>query len=137
MPEPDFVARVLVVDDYKPFRRFLWEVLRKQPGLQVIDEASDGPEAIQKVRDLKPDLILLDIGLPRLNGIETARYLSRFHPEVKVLFISQSADPDVIQEALAGSAHGYIWKQTANAELLPAVEAVLQGNRFVSSQLGG
>ncbi len=92
-------------------------------------------EAVQKARDLKPDLILLDIGLPKLNGIEAAHRLLQFVPAAKVLFISQNNDADVIAAALSDGAKGYVWKESANADLLPAIEAVLRGDRFLSSQL--
>ncbi len=129
------VVSILVVDDYEPFRRFLCETLKARPELNVVGEASNGIEAIQKARDLKPDLLLLDIGLPKLSGIEAARRIHKINPEAKVLFISQNNDADVITAALSNGAKGYISKATANADLLPAIEAVLRGDPFVSSQL--
>ncbi len=80
-------------------------------------------------------MILLDIGLPKLNGIEAAHRLLQFVPAAKVLFISQNNDADVIAAALSDGAKGYVWKESANADLLPAIEAVLRGDRFLSSQL--
>ncbi len=127
-------VRILVVDDYEPFRRFLYETLKTRPELKVIGEAADGLEAVQKATDLKPDLVLLDVGLPKLNGIEAAHHLSKVIPEAKILFISQSTDAEVIAEALSTGAKGYVWKAAANADLLPAIEAVLRGDHFVSSQ---
>ncbi len=135
MPNSSVIIRILVVDDYEPFRRFVCETLKTKTELQVIGEASDGLEAVQKAKDLKPDLALLDIGLPKLNGIEVAHRLSRLIPEVKVLFISQNNDANVITAALNSGAKGYVLKGTANADLLPAIAAVLRGDRFVSSQL--
>jgi DNA-binding NarL/FixJ family response regulator len=128
-------VRVLVVDDYEPFRRFLCETLEARPELQVIGEASDGFQAVQKADELQPDLILLDIGLPKLNGIEAAHRISRLVPSAKILFISQESDTDVVAAALSNGAKGYLRKQNANSELLSAVEAVLQGDRFVSEEL--
>jgi len=128
-------VRILVVDDFEPFRRFLHAILKTRPELQVIGEASDGLEAIQKVEDLQPDLILLDIGLPKLNGIETADRLCRLVPDAKILFISQDNDPDLVATALSSAAKGYVWKQTANVELLPAIEAVLRQDDVVSVQV--
>ena len=125
--------RVLVVDDYEPFRRFVCSRLESRPDLQVIGEASDGLEAVEKAQALKPDLILLDIGLPSLNGIEAAHRISRLIPAATILFVSQISDADVVQEALSNGAKGYVWKQDAGIDLLPAVEAALQGARFVSS----
>src|SRR5271169_6297452 len=138
MPEnPPPQVRVLVVDDYEPFRQFVCLTLQKRPELQVIGEASDGLEAVQKAEELQPDLILLDIGLASLNGIEAARRIRKLSPESKILFVSQESSADVVQEALGLGAAGYVFKAQAGSELLAAVEAVLQGKQFVSSGLAG
>jgi len=100
--------RILVVDDYEPWRRFVSTPLQKQPKLQVIGEALDGLEAVRKAEELRPDLIVLDIGLPTLNGIEAARRIRKLSPESKILFISQEASADLVQEALALGALGYV-----------------------------
>jgi len=125
--------RVLVADDYEPFRRFICSKLESRPDLKVVGEASDGLEAVEKAQALKPDLILLDIGLPSLNGIEAAQRISRLIPTATILFVSQISDADVVQEALSSGAIGYVWKQDAGTDLLPGVESALQGKRFVSS----
>ena len=130
-------VRVLVVEDYEPFRRFIASKLQERPGLQVICELSDGLEAVQKAQELKPDLIVLDIGLPALNGIEAARRIRKLSSESKILFVSQESSVDAVQEALALGAHGYVVKAHAGSELLAAVEAILQGNQFVSRGLSG
>jgi CheY-like chemotaxis protein len=104
---------------------------------QVVGEASDGLEAVQKAKELQPDLILLDIGLPKLNGMEVARQLRRLVPVAKILFFSQYSFPDVVQEALRSGALGYVHKPRILSELLPALEAVLVGKQFVSSNLDG
>jgi DNA-binding NarL/FixJ family response regulator len=125
-------VRVLVVDDYEPFRRFVCSTLRTIPALQIIGEVSDGLEAVRKAAELKPDLILLDIGLPTLNGIEVARQISTIAPESKVIFVTQESCPDVMQATLSLGAWGYVLKAKAASDLLLAVEAVLLGKRFVS-----
>ena len=130
-------SRVLVVDDYEPFRRFLRSTLGKRPGLRLVGEASDGLEAVQKAEKLQPDLIVLDIGLPTLNGIEVARRIRKFSPNSKILFVSQDFSADVVQEALSLGALGYVLKTHAARELLTAVEVVCQGNQFVSFGLSG
>ena len=110
-------------------------LLAARPELQVIGEASDGLQAMQKAEELQPDLILLDIGLPALNGIEAAHRISRLVPAAKILFVSQENDKDVVAAALSNGAKGYVRKQNANSELLSAIEALLRGNRFVSQGL--
>ncbi len=126
------VVRTLVVDDYEPFRQFVCSTLEWRPEFQVIAEAADGLEAVQKTEELQPDLVLLDIGLPNLNGLEAAHRISALSPRATILFISQDNDPDLIAEALSNGAKGYVCKQNANKDLLPAIETVLRGDRFVS-----
>jgi DNA-binding NarL/FixJ family response regulator len=129
------IVRILVVDDHEPFRRLVCATLEPRPELRVIGEAADGMQAVQKAEELQPDLILLDIGLPTPNGIEAAHRISRLVPAAKILFVSQENDTDVIAAALSNGAKGYLRKQNAGSELLTAVEAVLQGDRFVSEGL--
>ena len=126
-------VQVLVVDDYEPFRQFVCSTLGKIPGLRVVGQASDGVEAVRKAEELQPDLILMDIGLPSLSGIEAARRIRKLAPMSKILFLSQETSGDVVQEALRLGAPGYIVKVHAGSELLAAVEAVLQGQQFVGS----
>ena len=128
-------VRVLVVEDSGPFRRFICSTLGKRPELQIVGEVSDGLEAVHKVEELQPDLILLDIGLPTLNGIDAARRMRKVAPHSKILFMSQESSTDVAQEALDLGALGYVVKAQAGRELLVAVEAVRQGRRFVSAGL--
>lgn len=128
-------VRVLVVDDYEPFRRMVCSMLKAAANVQVIGEASDGLEAVHKAEELKPDLILLDIGLPSLNGIEAARRISRVLPDAKILFVSQDNDPDVVAVALSGGAKGYVHKVDVTKDLLPAVQAVLRGEHFSSARI--
>ena len=129
------IVRALVVDDYEPFRRFVCLTLRKRPALQVVGEASDGVEAVQRAEELKPDLILLDIGLPTLNGIAAARQIRTLSPESKIIIVSQESSADVVQEAFNSGAEGYVLKTRAGFDLLDAVDAVLEGRQFVSTGL--
>jgi len=103
--------------------------------LRLIGIALDGLEAVQKAEELQPDLILLDIGLPRLKGLEAALRITRLVPGATILFISQNKDPDVVAEAIGKGAGGFVRKQHANRELLPAIEAALRGDHFVSEGL--
>ena len=128
-------VRILVVDDYEPFRQFIRSTLGKRSEWRIVAEVSDGLEAVHKAEELRPDLILLDIGLPTLNGIEAARRIRRLSPKTKILFVSQESSPVVVQEALSSKALGYIVKAHAGSELLAAMEAVLKGQQFIGSGL--
>ena len=119
---------VLVVDDYEPFRRLTCSVLEEMPGIQILGEACDGLEAVQKAEELRPDLILLDIGMPGLNGIQAARSIREAVPQSKIVFLSQETSPDVIEEAFRLGAFAYVAKVNAGTDLLKAVEAVRQGS---------
>ena len=130
------VARVLIVEDFPDFRRFIRSTLGERLDLRVIAEVSDGLEAVQKAAELKPDLILLDIGLPTMNGIEAARQIRELSPESKIVFLSQESSADVVEEALSTGAWGYVVKTKAATELLAIVDAVISGKRPVSSLLG-
>jgi DNA-binding NarL/FixJ family response regulator len=127
-------VRILVVEDFEAWRRFISSMVEKEPQLRIICEVSDGLEAVQKAKELKPDLILLDLGLPKLNGIDAARQIRRFTPKSKILFLSQESSAAVVQEAL-GIGTGYVVKADAGRELLPAVKAVMLGEQFLSSRL--
>ncbi|MGB8985938.1 MAG: response regulator transcription factor [Candidatus Sulfotelmatobacter sp.] len=127
------LLRVLVVEDFAPFRRFICSTLGKQGNLQVIGEVSDGLEAVQKAEELKPDLILLDIGLPTLNGIDAARRIRKLAPESKIIFLTQESSPDIVRTALGLGAWGYVVKTKAASELLAAVESVISEKQFVGT----
>jgi DNA-binding NarL/FixJ family response regulator len=130
-------ATVLLVDDFEPWRRLVSYTLEKQPGLQIIGEASDGLEAVQKAQELQPDLILLDIGLPKFSGIEAARQIRTLSPKSKILFLSQECSGNVLQEAFRLGACGYILKSDAGRNLLVALGAVLGGKNFFLHRAGG
>ncbi len=129
------LIRILVVDDFKDWLRQIRLLLQSRPECQVIAEASDGSEAVQKAEELKPDLIVLDVGLPNLSGIEAARRIRQVSPNSKIIFLSQNNDLDIVRAALRTGALGYVRKTDAGLELLPAMDAVLQGKQFVSSSL--
>jgi DNA-binding NarL/FixJ family response regulator len=128
---------VLLVDDYEPWRRFERLTLLAQKDLQIIGEAADGDEAIQTVVELQPEVILLDISLPRLNGIEAARRIAKVAPNSKILFVTENRSTDMAEEALSTGAAGFVIKSDAARELLPAIKTVLEGKRFISASLAG
>ena len=127
--------RILLVDDFEPCRRAISLMLKKQTTLHVVGEAEDGLEAVEKAQQLQPDLILLDIGLPALNGLKAARRIQELSPKSTILFVSENRSWDVVAEALRTGAAGFVVKSNAASELLEAVNAVLGGKRFVSASL--
>jgi DNA-binding NarL/FixJ family response regulator len=132
MPQP---IRTLVVDDFREFRSLLSSVIRKQSELQLIGGACNGEEAVQKIETLRPDLVLLDLGLPLLNGLKVARIIRETAPESKIVFVSQESSADVVHEALSLGVCAYVYKSDVEGELLRAVSAVLEGKSFLSRNL--
>jgi CheY-like chemotaxis protein len=129
------IVRVLLVEDFEPFRRVICSMLGKSPDLQIIGEVSDGMQAVSCAEKMQPDLILLDVGLPALNGIEVARRIRKLVPKAKIIFVTQEFSADVVQTALTTGAAGYVVKTRMTSDLLLAVEAVRQGRQFVSPGL--
>jgi DNA-binding NarL/FixJ family response regulator len=128
------VLKILVVDDFDRFRALLCLMLHDTARFDVV-EASDGLEAVRQAEALQPDLILLDIGLPRLDGFKACRRIRELSPHSKIIFISQESSAEVVQEALRLGGRGYLHKSDVAGELLLAVDAVLKGEEFISSQL--
>jgi DNA-binding NarL/FixJ family response regulator len=122
-----------VVDDFVPWRNYLVVKLGENAALQVVGYASDGAEAVLKAAELHPDLILMDVNLPELSGIQAAARIRWVSPESKILFLSQILDFDVALAALDSGGLGYVVKSEAENELLTAVETVMSGKRFVSA----
>jgi DNA-binding NarL/FixJ family response regulator len=129
--------RVLVADDYEPWCRLVSSALQKQPQLQLAAEASDGIEALQKAQELKADIILLDVNLPKLNGFKVTQRVLEHLPQSKIILVSADRSFDIAAEALRMGAYGYIVKSDAGTELVRALEAVLEGNQYVSSSVVG
>ena len=112
-------------------------MLQKVPEVQIIFEVSDGLQAVQKAQELNPELVVLDIGLPQLNGIEAARQIRELVPKSRIIFLSQESCVEVVREALRAGGLGYIVKSDAGDELLAAVRAVLRGERFLGARFAG
>lgn len=126
------IVRLLVVDDFRLWRDCVKAYLEGHPDLRVAGFASDGLEALQKVEELKPDVVLLDIRLPKLGGIETARQIQKLNPNCKIIFLSGHLHPEIVRTALEAGACGYVHKEDASDELLASLESVLVGKRYLS-----
>lgn len=127
--------RILLVDDYRPWRQFMLSKVQQTSVFEVVGEAEDGVEAIEKGLELEPDLILLDIGLPKLSGIEVARCMGAMLPRTKIVFVTQNGDRDLMAQCLSHGAMGYVVKGDAASELVPAIEAVMQGTQYLSRRM--
>ena len=126
------IVRILIVDDHPVVRNGLWTLLCNRPEWKVIDEAQDGIEAVEKANRLKPDVIILDVSMPKMNGLEACRRILKDVPESEVLIVTQHDSPQMRREALSAGARGYVVKSDVTRDLLAAVEAVSQHRRFTS-----
>lgn len=129
------VTRILLVDDFERWQHLVLWLLESEPDLQIISTAVAGTEAVQKAEELQPDLILMDLSLPGMNGIEATRQIRIASPGSKVLFLTVHSEPDIVQAAFDVGASGYVLKSDFRVDLLPAVRAVLLGQKFISRSL--
>src|SRR5215469_9429992 len=118
--------RILIADDSSQWRAKAREILQERPDWEIVCEACDGQQAVQHAAERWPDIILLDIAMPVVNGIAAARKILRAFPNTKIVFVTQNVDPEIIEEAFAVGAMGYVVKAHALSELLPAIEAALE-----------
>ena len=125
-------VRVLVVDDFEPWRRWVRSVVGMQEQLQIVGESSDGLEAVLKAQELRPELILLDINLPSLDGLEASKRILGAAPETKIIYVTTQTDPDLVSVAMSNGVLGYVSKNEAANDLLRAIDSVLRAERFVS-----
>lgn len=133
-------VRILVVDDHPVVRHGLRTLLGGRPEWEVIGEAADGLEAVEKANSLKPDVILLDVSMPRMDGLEACRRIRKAVPEAEVLMVTQHDSPQMMREAISAGAKGYVVKSNVARDLPAAVEAVSQHRPFTSlhhGQAGG
>ena len=124
--------RILLVDDHPIVRQGLRTLLEGRSGWEVIGEASDGAEAVEKAKDLNPDVMVLDVTMPRMNGLEACRVLRKQAPKLEILFVTQHDSPQMMREAIEAGARGYVVKSNAARDLLAAVEAVSQHRVFTA-----
>src|SRR5882757_2324448 len=127
--------RVFVVDDHPVVREMICSLLSQEPALRVICQIADGEEAVEKADELRPDLVVLDIGLPGITGIEAARRIRKASPESKIIFLSQFDSLHMASEVLKVGGQGFVAKIDAGSDLLKAVRTVCAGGRFVSQQI--
>lgn len=128
MKPASFLTRILIVDDLEDWRVRVRSILQAQPDWQVVGEACDGLQALEKTAELRPDVVLLDIGMPILDGIKAAKRIRQQSPNSKILFLTQDGDNDIQTAALNLGAEGYVLKSKAASELVPTISAALNNN---------
>jgi len=126
---------ILLVDDYAPVRRVLRKIIEANPDFQVIGEVSNGRELLRFLKRVPANLVVLDITMPEMTGFEAARRLKRDYPEVKVLVLTIHAYKEYVDWALSLGAEGYLLKEEADEELLPAITCLRQGRTYISSRI--
>jgi two-component system, NarL family, invasion response regulator UvrY len=129
------LIRILVVDDHEVVRRVICSLVSSDPALDVICQSADGEGAVKKAEELQPDLVLLDISLPGISGIEAGRRIRKVSPDSYIIFLSQHDSLQMVEDALRVGADGYVTKMDAGAELLKAIRTVSEGKRFVSQRI--
>jgi DNA-binding NarL/FixJ family response regulator len=129
-------VRILVVDDHPVVRHGLRTLLKGHSEWEIVDEAGDGLEAVEKADRLKPDVVVLDVSMPKMNGLEACRLIRKIAPNSEILIVTQHDSPQMMREALGAGARGYIVKSNAARDLLAAVEAVSKHRPFTSLHPG-
>lgn len=127
--------RILVADDHEVVRHGVRSLLVAHPGWEVVAEASDGRDAVEKAAQLRPDVVILDIGMPNLNGLEATRQILRSHPGARVLILTMHESEQVVREVLEAGARGFLLKSDAGRDLVAAVEALQKNKTFFTSKV--
>lgn len=123
--------RILIVDDHGVLRAALRAILRSEPSFEVVDEAANGEEALRLAAEHQPDIVVLDLSMPGLSGVEVTRYLKEMLPQVHILILTVHKDNSLLKEAIRAGATGYILKQALESELIEAIQAVAGGDLYV------
>ena len=127
--------RVLVVEDHQPFRRVICDLLQQRADLLIVGEAADGLDAIRQAEALRPDVVILDIGLPVLSGLEVAERIRAKVPDAKLMFVTNESSLEIVEQAFRNGANGYVYKPRVQRDVMPVLEAIIRGGRFVSGGL--
>lgn len=127
--------RIFLADDHAMLREGLRFILTSRPGYTVVGESGNGTEALQQIEELKPDVAILDISLPGMTGIEIARQLRKYHPEILIIMLSRHDNEEYLRELLKYRVHAYVLKDEAASDLLRAIEAVVQGETYLSPRM--
>jgi DNA-binding NarL/FixJ family response regulator len=128
---------ILVVEDFEPLRRLIFCKLQNELHLHNILGAADGEEGARLAEELKPEMVILDVGLPKLNGLQVAERLRKSTPQSKIIFVSQESSEEVIEEAFRVGGSGYVLKIDMETELVPGIMKVLSGEKYLSCSLAG
>jgi DNA-binding NarL/FixJ family response regulator len=129
------VCSIVLADDHIMFRQGVKRIIEETPGLEVVGEANDGLELLSLLKVQLPDLVLLDISMPHLRGLEATREIKRLYPRVKVIFLTMHRTKEFLQQALKAGAEGFLLKEDADFELLRAIQTVMGGKKFISTLL--
>ena len=124
--------RVLICDDHTLFCEGIKAILRNEPGLEIVGEARDGRQAVELVKEVRPDVLLMDVSMPDMNGFDATRRVREFDESVKVLMLTMHDEEELVARCLEAGAHGYILKDAPASQLLYAIETVYKGERYLS-----
>jgi DNA-binding NarL/FixJ family response regulator len=135
LPSQALPIRILVADDFEPWRAWLRTIVSPRDQFHIVGEVTNGLDAVLKAHELRPELILLDINLPSLDGLEVSRRVLRTAPETKIIYVTTNTDPELVEVAMSNGVLGYVLKNEAANDLLRAIQSALRGDKFISSQL--
>lgn len=128
-------TKVLIADDHQLFREGLVNLISSAPDIDVIAEAKDGKEATEQARKMKPDVVLIDIGMPQMNGIEATRIIKKENPKMKVIAVSMHSDRQFVKGVLEAGADGYLLKNCTYRQLIDAIQSVISGKKYLSDDI--